>query len=147
MWCRVSNVTPSQGRASVARDHLVDQPVLERLLGLEKAVALHVAFVRQRPGPAHGPPLRNENRPADAGRGGYLQVSLERLQQRVAANVLGGGRLGRCNRLRDADHRVARHEHSQLLLGRALAPGRAARDHEVADIRSRVEHAQLGVVF
>jgi hypothetical protein len=26
----------------VARDHLVDQPVLERLLGLEKAVALHV---------------------------------------------------------------------------------------------------------
>jgi hypothetical protein len=91
MWCRASNITPSEGRASVARDHLVDQPVLGRLLGLEKAVALHVAFVRQRPGPAHGPPLRNENRPADAGRGGYLQVSLERLQQRVAANVLGEG--------------------------------------------------------
>jgi hypothetical protein len=39
---RASTVTPPEGRVSVARDHLVDQPVLERLLGLEKAVALHV---------------------------------------------------------------------------------------------------------
>jgi hypothetical protein len=32
-----------QRRASVARDHLVDQPIRERLLGLEEAIALHVA--------------------------------------------------------------------------------------------------------
>src|SRR5450755_949919 len=43
MWCRALKVTPSEGRALVARDHLVDQPVLERLVGLEEAVALHVA--------------------------------------------------------------------------------------------------------
>lgn len=43
MWCRALKVTPSEGRALVARDHLVDQSVLERLVGLEKAVALHVA--------------------------------------------------------------------------------------------------------
>jgi hypothetical protein len=56
----------------------------------------------------------------------------------------GADRSG-CSRLGDADHRVARHQRGQLLLAHPLAAGRAARDHEVADVSRRVEHPQLDV--
>ena len=50
-------------------------------------------------------------------------------------------------RERDADHRVARNERGELVLGQLLGPCRAARDDEVADVGGRVDDAHLDLVW